>query len=163
VCTGTKDERLLTAIHESGHAVINWLLDLPFEFVVLEAQAQAGRAHIGEKTKIWGGEALTLRYVTSCVAGDAAVELITGNRDPHSAGDYANATHAMRGEITERALAMRQAYQVADALLRGNVGALVAVSQELLTRGRLSYQEVAEICSAHTLRRQQSRAIPSAT
>lgn len=158
---GSADERRLTAIHESGHAVMNWLLALPFEYVALEAQT--GRAHIGEKTKTWGGDALTLRYVTSCVAGDAAVELITGKRDAHATRDYANATHAMRGEIAEHSLAIRQAYQVATALLKANVGALMVVIEELLRRGRLTYHEVAAICSTRMLRCQQSRAIPSAT
>ena len=129
----------ITAIHESGHALVNTLLGLPFEAVTLTPP----RVWFGKYAAQHGGSHLSLRRAVAHLAGPAAVRLLTGGDDEGAAVDWRHAHEAL-SELAD-APNIAHVHQAAVSLLHTYRRKLDAIAAQLLRHHELRYADVLAI------------------
>lgn len=135
------DERVINAVHEAGHAVANIALGLPFTLVRIEPDA---RLVWGEHARYTPSTGRYLAMAVSHLAGAAAVQLLTGERDDGGASaDYCHAREKL-GEVPD-APSVEDVYATAFGLLYTARAAVTAVANELLACAELPYSRVMDL------------------
>jgi hypothetical protein len=119
---------------------VDCLLQLPFAKVSLKP---AG-VWFGEARHFHAGHGLRQRYAIAHLAGAAAVELVTGERDRAATIDYEHASAALNGN----AVKMERAYAIATVILKLHRSTLESVAERLRERGSLTYTDVQSLIAS---------------
>lgn len=137
------DERI--AHHEAGHAVA----DLRFGFDVLDVTMVRDGVNLGGARPVdgWSDDGEAETFIISLLSGYAAELLLVGDSDTTmesgARGDFADASGVLR-RIGRRA-SMNTWIELALSFVAGEWRAVCAVARELVTRRKLSGDEVALI------------------
>jgi hypothetical protein len=137
----TMAQLIETACHESGHAIVSRLLDLP-----------AGRAAIFPSGgPAWGdarfSDSRGIRSVKAILAGRAATEVLLGIAD-----DHGNSVDDEKAVSLLEAIGFRDTVRARESLLdvtrdmvRRHRGLIAEVALRLLAEGELSGREIDEL------------------
>jgi hypothetical protein len=139
------------AVHEAAHAVAAIVLGQPFEFVEIaertldDGRECRGRVHYADLNPIYPAVELAMGYLAGPIAeARCSHQSLCGILLGGGSDDYFHTKEALEDS--------RHSYDDAETwtrqLVTKNWGAIVAVANDLIGRGRLEYAEVARLSAA---------------